>query len=90
MTKRMAVFMSTRHKTPTLPTMLLQQFDTRDGHATVDRFAHVVDGEQGDLHSGQVLSEINNLHPQAFSLFPIFCWFGGTKWDRNCLAISLH
>lgn len=33
--------------------MFFQQLDVADGHATVNGFAHVVDGEQGDLHSGQ-------------------------------------
>ena len=33
--------------------MLLQHPHIGHGHATVYGFAHVVDGEQGDLHGGQ-------------------------------------
>ena len=33
--------------------MLLHQLHAVDGHATVHRFAHVINGEQGDLHCGQ-------------------------------------
>ena len=33
--------------------MLLQHPHVGHGHATVHGFAHVVDGEQGDLHGGQ-------------------------------------
>jgi hypothetical protein len=71
--------------------MLLHQLHAVDGHASVHRFAHVINGEQGHLHSGQVLSEINNLHPQAFSLFPIFCWIGGTKMGQklSCYKFTL-
>ena len=36
-----------------LAPMLLQQLAVVEGHAAVDGFAHVVDGEQGDLHGGQ-------------------------------------
>jgi hypothetical protein len=31
--------------------MLFQQLHIGDGHAAVYGFAHVVDGEQGDLHA---------------------------------------
>jgi hypothetical protein len=33
--------------------VFLQQRHVGDGHAAVHGFAHVVDGEQGDLHGGQ-------------------------------------
>ncbi len=33
--------------------MLFQQGHAVDGHAPVDGFAHVVDGEQRHLHGGQ-------------------------------------
>ncbi len=44
-----------RHKTPRLAAMLFQQRDAVDGHAPVHGFAHVVDGQQSDLHSGECL-----------------------------------
>jgi len=34
----------TRHKTPALTTMLLHQLHIANGHATVYRFAHVING----------------------------------------------
>ena len=45
--------LSPRDETARLPPMLLQQPDVRHRHAAVHRLAHVVDGEQGDLHGGQ-------------------------------------
>jgi hypothetical protein len=33
--------------------MLFQQLHASNGHATVDRFAHVINGEQGHLYSGE-------------------------------------
>ena len=39
-----------RHEAPTLAPMLFQQRDAGHGHAPVYRFAHVINGEQGDLH----------------------------------------
>ena len=42
-----------RHKAPAFAAMLLEQSHARDHHATVCRFAHIVDGEQGDLDGGQ-------------------------------------
>ena len=33
--------------------MLLQQLDVVHRHAAIHRFAHVVNGEQGDLHGGE-------------------------------------
>ena len=50
-----------RHKTPAFAPMLFQQRDAVHGHAPVDGFAHVVNGEQSDLHSGQGFIQINNL-----------------------------
>jgi len=41
------------HEAATLTAMFFQQADIGDGHAAVHGFAHVVDGEQGHLHSGQ-------------------------------------
>ncbi len=35
--------------------MLFQQRDAVHGHATVHRFAHVINREQGDLHGGEGL-----------------------------------
>ena len=42
--------LSLSHKTPALATMLLQQLHTVDGHAPVDRFAHVINSQQSHLH----------------------------------------
>ena len=33
--------------------MLLEQAHIGDGHASVDRFAHVVNRQQGDLNGGE-------------------------------------
>ncbi len=38
-----------RHKTPRLAAVLFQQGHAVDGHAPVHGFAHVVDGQQGEL-----------------------------------------
>lgn len=43
----------TRHKAAGFAAVLFQQLDIGDGHAPVHGFAHVVDGEQGDLHGGE-------------------------------------
>ena len=51
---------------PRLTALLLQQLHIGDGHAAVRRFAHVVDGEQGDLHGGQGFNKINNLANSGF------------------------
>ena len=40
---------------PRLTTMLLQQLHIGDGHAPVDGFAHVINGQQGELDGGQGL-----------------------------------
>ena len=45
--------------------MLFQQGHAVDGHAPVHGFAHVVDGEQGDLHRRQGVIQINNLQHTA-------------------------
>ena len=45
--------------------MLFQQGDARHGHAPVDGFAHVVNGQQGHLDSGQGFNKINNLQYTA-------------------------
>jgi hypothetical protein len=50
--------------------MLFQQLDTGHGHAPVHGFAHVIDGEQGDLHGGEGFNKINNLQHTAFDRFP--------------------
>jgi hypothetical protein len=41
--------------------MLFQQLHIGDGHAPVHGFAHVVNRQQGDLHGGQGVIQINNL-----------------------------
>ncbi len=41
--------------------MLFQQGHAVDGHAAVDGFAHVVDGQQGHLHGRERVIQINNL-----------------------------
>ena len=51
----------TRHKAARLAPMLFQQGDARHGHAPVHGFAHVVNGQQGHLDSGQGVIQINNL-----------------------------
>ena len=48
-----SIALLTRHITPRLAAMLLQQAHIGDGHAPVHGFTHVVDGQQGDLHSGE-------------------------------------
>ncbi len=45
--------------------MLFQQRDAVHGHAPVHGFAHVVDGEQGHLHGGEGVIQINNLQHTA-------------------------
>ena len=50
-----------RHPAAALAPVLFQQLHVRDDHAAVDRFAHVVDGEQGDLHGREGFIQINNL-----------------------------
>ena len=39
-----------RHKTPRIAPVLFQQGDAGHAHAPVQGFAHVVNGEQGDIH----------------------------------------
>ncbi len=41
------------NKSPRLTAMLLQQLHIGDSHTPVDGFAHVVDGQQGELDGGQ-------------------------------------
>ena len=43
----------TMDKTPALTPMLFQERNALHHHAPVHGFAHVVDGEQGHLHSGE-------------------------------------
>ena len=43
---------SNTYKTPRLAPVLLQQLHVGDAHAPVNGFAHVIDGEQGDLDGG--------------------------------------
>ena len=40
------------HKTPRLAPVLFQQFHTVHRHPPVNGFAHVINGEQGDLDGG--------------------------------------
>ncbi len=51
---------------PRLAPLLFQQAHIGDGHASVRGFAHIVDGEQGDLHGRQGLNKINNLANSGF------------------------
>jgi hypothetical protein len=60
-----------RHKTPRLTAMLFQQRDAIDGHAPVHGFAHIVDGEQGNLHGGEGVIQINNCRHRLNAL-PLF------------------
>jgi hypothetical protein len=46
------ILFNARHKTPAFSTMLLHQLHTVDGHASVHRFAHVINREQRHLHRG--------------------------------------
>jgi len=47
--------------------MLFQQGDPVHGHAPVHGFAHVVDGEQGDIDGREGFNKINNLQHTAFN-----------------------
>ena len=47
---------------PRLTALLLQQLHASHDHAAVSGFAHVVDGQQGHLHGGEGVIQINNLH----------------------------
>jgi len=62
-----------RHKTPRLAPVLFQQGHAVDGHAAIDGFAHVVNREQGDLHSGQYINKINDLAHSRSSLDIVIC-----------------
>ncbi len=46
---------------PRLAAMLLHHADVGHDHAAVDGLAHVVDGQQADLHRRQRFNKINNL-----------------------------
>ena len=65
--------------------MLLQQLHTCDGHASVHRFAHVVDGEQGNWNSGKGVIQINNLQHTKFKRLARSCVFGWTKFGQDFL-----
>ena len=76
--------------TPTLAPMLLQQFAVIDGHAAVDGFAHVVDGEQGDLHGGQGFIQINNLSTWHSIDWPDPVWLVGQNLDKISRPLSVY
>ena len=68
--------------------MLFQQLHVGDGHATVHGFAHVVDGQQGDLHGGQGFPRTGpktvTLKPLNFcSTCPEFLGLVGQDWDKT-------
>jgi len=68
--------------------MLFQQLDIGDRHAAVHGFAHVVDGEQGDLHGGQGFPRTDPktvaLRPLNFwSTCPEFLGLVGQDWDKT-------
>ncbi len=65
--------------------MLFQQRDAIHGHAPVHGFAHVVDGEQGDLHGGQGFNKINNLQHTVFNRLARSCVFGWTTFGQDLL-----
>ena len=46
--------------------MLFQQRDAGHGHAAVRCLAHIVDRQQGHLHSREGFIQINNLQHTAF------------------------
>ena len=52
---------ASRHPAAALAAVLLQKLHLTDDHAAVDRLAHVVNGEQGDLHGREGFIQINNL-----------------------------
>ncbi len=49
-----------------LAPVLFQQLHIGDDHAAVGGFAHVVDGEQSDLHGREGFIQINNLQHTTF------------------------
>ena len=73
---------------PRLAAMLFQQLHVGDGHATVHGFAHVVDGQQGDLHGGQGFPRTG---PKTVALrllnfwltCPEFLGLVGQDWDKT-------
>ena len=80
------------HKTPRLPTVLFEQLHIGDGHAPVDGFAHVVNGEQGDIHGGDFINKINNLaHINQFrlSLSCVVCWTKFGHYSLPNVSVSI-
>ena len=68
--------------------MLFQQLQIGDGHAAVHGFAHVVNGEQGDLYGGQGFPRTDPktgaLRPLNFwSTCPEFLGLVGQDWDKT-------
>ena len=51
--------------------MFFQQLHVGDRHAAVHGFAHIVDGEQGDLHGGQGFPRTD---PKTVALRPLNFW----------------
>ncbi len=69
------LFATARHPVPRLAAMLFEQLDVGDGHAAVDRLAHVVDGEQADAKP-LILNETRE------ALQPVFGVFCPSEWDK--------
>ena len=54
--------------------MLFQQLHVGDRHAPVYGFAHVVNGEQGDLYGGQGSGDSPRTDPKAMDLRRLNFW----------------
>ena len=63
-------------KIPRLAPVLLQQLHVGHRHTSVNGFAHVVDGEQGDLDGGQKKSQKPRFVPNSLGSL-------GQDWDKN-------
>ena len=65
-----------RYKRPRLAAVLFQQLHIGDGHAPVDGFAHVVNGQQGELDGGQKSGDSPRTDPKDhhhdFGLISLF------------------
>ena len=90
-----------RRPVPALAPMLFQYADVGHHHAAIDRLAHVIDGEQPDLHGGERL----HLDPglaDGFDLCPAVHMLAtaskktilvprvGQIWDRNNLQGEVY
>ena len=54
--------------------MLFQQLHVGDRHASVYGFAHVINGEQGDLHGGQGSGDSPRTDPIVMDLRRLNFW----------------